>query len=657
MNSSDTDLAVTASNKVLSEYFCPVKPIHIWVLSDRTMFKVTASITIILCPVVVLLNILVVLAVKTKRELKEHNSNILLASLAIADALTGIISMPLATSLDVLLLLRRFLKPEVFCRIALINDITLFIGGCSSTYHLAVIAWERYVAIRKLTKYKVIVTRGRVTKYARIAWLVAVVVAVPPRVMKLKVFEVPYKFRMIVSLVGVIPGAVSMILICYFYIMVYLGVRKRNVDAITEVRSLIKAKLATKVAKTTAILTGAVFISFIPSVIYLFFGEAYPALRRSSFFRWSMMLAHLNSVFNPVLYCYRDRRYREAMLEILKIRKPAPVVKRDVRRNGSIKTLEDRQEKDRKPRLRSCGSIRNLTNTDDKKTNGKVKRERGSSAPSSETRVVCADVHQPKNMRTKPEKKVKGTQHDMLPEMIRAKSLDEGALARMIGSQRQCRQKATRRAKTAPPMKRSMKISGCKPEDFKRKTGPKVESSVTTKGEQSHLEDTSKFQTSRFRAASLKLSSPRPKLSRNREITRSKSLAGHGYQQKKTIPGTKKALSMSRKKEMVTSKLTGQTALTRKPHLNVNSGVTTKGSQSHDLEGNTKQLHASRFQEPFDAQSSSLRLDSSLHLYHEIIRLDSLDEHDLFEMEMQATQKSSGSDKKTEDIVANFTDQ
>ena len=451
MNSSDADLTVNASSKVLSEYFCPVKPIHIWVLSDRTMFKVTAAITIILCPVVVILNILVILAVKTKRELKEHNSNILLASLAIADALTGIISMPLATSLDVLLLLRRFLKPEVFCRIALINEMTLFIGGCSSTYHLAVIAWERYVAIRKLTEYKVIVTRGRVTKYARIAWLVAVVVAVPPRAMKLKVFEVPYKYRMILSLIGVIPGVVSIILICYFYIMVYLGVRKRNVDTITEVRSQIKTKLATKVAKTTAILTGTVFISFIPSIIYLFFGEAYPIFRRSSYFRWSMMLAHLNSVFNPVLYCYRDRRYREAMLEILKMRKPAPVVKRNIRRNGSIKTLEDPQEKDRKPRLRSCGSLRNLPNTDDKKTNGKVKRERRSSAPSSETcRVVCVDVHQSKNMRTKPEKQVKGTQHDKIPEMMRSKSLDERALTRMVGSQRQCLKKATRKAKTAP---------------------------------------------------------------------------------------------------------------------------------------------------------------------------------------------------------------
>ena len=662
MNSSDTDLAVTASNKALSEYFCPIKPIHIWVLSDRTVFKVNAAIAIILCPVVVLLNILVILAVKTKRGLKEHNSNILLASLAIADALTGIISIPSTITLDVLLLLRRFLTPEGFCRIALINEITLFIGGCSSTYHLAVIAWERYVAVRKLTEYKVIVTRGRVKKYARIAWLVAVVVAIPPRVMKLKVFEVSYKYRMILSLVGVIPRAVSIILICYFYILVYLGVRKRNVDTITEVRSLIKAKLATntKVAKTTAILTGTVFISFIPSAIYLFLGEAYPALRRSSYFRWSMMLAHLNSVFNPLLYCYRDRRYREAMLEILKIRKPAPVVKRNVRKNGSIKSLEDPQEKDRKPRLRSCGSIRNLPNTDDKKTNGTVWRERRSSAPSSETgRMVCADVHQPKNMRTKPERKIKGIRHDNRPVMIRSWSLDERALTRKIDSQRQSRQKATRRAKTAPLMKKSMKMSECELDDFRRRPGSKVESSVATRGYQSQPEDTSsKLQTPRFRT-SLRLSSPLPKCSRHRGITRSKSLAGHEHQQKKTIVGPKRALSTSRNKEITTSKLTGQTALTRNPLLNVNSSVATNGSQSpHELEDNTKQLHTSRFQEPpFHAQSSNLRLAGSRHQYHAIIRLDSLDEHDPFEMEMQSAQKSSGSDTKSEDIIANFSDQ
>lgn len=644
MNSSDIDSSANASSNVLSEYFCPVKPIHIWVLSDRTMFKISAAITIILCPVIVLLNVLVILAVKTKRELKEHNSNHLLASLAIADVLTGVISASVTISLDVLLLLKRFLIPDVFCRLAWINEMTLFLGGCSSTYHLAVIAWERYVAIRKWTEYKVIVTRGRVKKYARIAWLVAVVVAILPRAMKLKFFEVPYKYRMIASLVGVIPGAVSIILIGYFYILVYLGVRKRNIDIITEVRSLMKAKLATKVAKTTAILTGAVFISFIPSLIYLFFGDAYPIFRRSSYFRWSMMLVHVNSVLNPVLYCYRDRRYREAILEILKIRKPTAGVKKNVRRNCSIKPLEDLQERKGKPRLRSCGSIRNLPNTDDKKTNGKLKRERRSSAPSSEAiRVVCIDVHQPTSVRRKPEKQVKGTQHHY-SGVIRSKSLDERAFARMMGSQRQYWQKATRRAKTAPLMTRSLKISECELDGYERKPRPKILRSVTTKGSRTH-------------GALLKPSHSPPKSPWQREIRRSESLAGHECQQKKTKRRPKRVLSASRNKELTTFKMTGQTASTGKLHLNVTSDVSKKESQSHDLEDTTKQLQASRFQAALHTQSASLRRKGFQHQSRENVILESLDEPDPFtEMEMQSacSQNSAGSDTKTEDIDTNF---
>ena len=311
---------------------------------------------------------------------------------------------------------------------------TLFLGGCSSTYHLAVIAWERYVAIRKWTEYKVIVTRGRVKKYARIAWLVAVVVAILPRAMKLKFFEVPYKYRMIASLVGVIPGAVSIILIGYFYILVYLGVRKR-----------------------------------------------------------------------------------------------------------------------------------------------------------------------------------------------------------------QCLEKATRRAKTAPLMTRSLQISECELDGYERKSGPKI-LSVTTKGSTTHR-------------ALLKPSHSPPKSSWQREIRRSKSLAGHECQQKKTKLRPKRVLSASRNKEVTTFKLIGQTASTRKLHLNVTSDVSKNERQGHDLEDNTKQLQASRFQAPLRTQSASLRRKGFQHQSRENIILESWDEHDPFtEMEMQSacSQNSARSDTKTEDIDTNF---
>ena len=404
MNSSNTEPAADVSSQVLSEFFCPVKPIHVWVLSERTAFKITAAITLAICPVSILLNILVVLAVKRRRELKQHNSNILLASLAVADVLMGAVSMPLTICLDVLILLKRFLSLDVFCRIGYANEMVIYIVSTSSLYHLAVIAWERYLALTKWTKYKVSFTRDRVKNYASIAWLLAVFTVIPARIIKLA--GVQYNYVIAVRIVSVLPGFVCILLISYFYIMVYLGVRKRNIETISNVGSIIQAKLASKVAKTTAILTVAVLISFVPSLILLFFGEAFPSLRRSSFFRWTIVMAQLNSLFNPVLYCYRDRRYRDAMLELLNMKKTTAPLRRNFRRIGSVQSVEDVPENNRIPRsrIRSCGSIANLRETDQQRNYGRVERGRRMSAPLSETnRKVFADIHQPKIITRRPE--------------------------------------------------------------------------------------------------------------------------------------------------------------------------------------------------------------------------------------------------------------
>ena len=154
---NSTDLAPTASSQVLSELFCP--PIQTWVLRHTTLFKITAAATIIICPVTILLNILVIFAVKRRRDLQRNNSNILLRSMAVADVLVGAVSMPLTIISDVLVL-AKFLNTGVFCRIAFVNDTVLYIGSCSSVYHLTVIAWERHVAIGEWANDKVIVTRG-----------------------------------------------------------------------------------------------------------------------------------------------------------------------------------------------------------------------------------------------------------------------------------------------------------------------------------------------------------------------------------------------------------------------------------------------------------------------------------------------------------------
>jgi len=390
MNPNRTDLAASAASQVLSELFCP--PIQVWVISDTTLFKITAATTIVICPVTILLNILVILSVKKRRDLRKNNSNILMASMAVANVLVGAVSMPLTITSDVLVL-AKFLNAGVFCGIAFVSDMVLYIGSCSSVYHLTVIAWERYVAIRKWADYKVIVTRGRVKKFARIAWLLAALVPITPSIMKIA--DVDYKYLLAVDIACVLPGTVCMALIGYLYLQVYLGVRKWEIEKIREIRCLIRTKLATKCAKTTAMLTAVLLIAFIPSLAFLLFGEIFHALRRSSFFRWSMMLAQLYSLFNPILYCYRDRRFRDAFLQMLKMKKPAASAQRKNRRIGSAQTLENLQSPYVVPRSRSK-TLANLASNDVGTADGQVRRERCMSVPTPSTNETTVNVHQPK---------------------------------------------------------------------------------------------------------------------------------------------------------------------------------------------------------------------------------------------------------------------
>ena len=128
--------------------------------------------------------------------------------------------------------------------------------------------------------------------------------------------------------------------------MVYLGVRKRKISEISQVTTQVRAKLESKVAKTTFLLTAAVIFSTVPGIVFHIVGKAFPFLRTSVSFRLWELLIQLNLFVNPLLYCYRDRRFRNALLELLRIKKPRttqPSVGsvRYVRRNDQLGSAND----------------------------------------------------------------------------------------------------------------------------------------------------------------------------------------------------------------------------------------------------------------------------------------------------------------------------
>ena len=407
MNLSETDSEKIDLSESPSEYSCPYEPVYTWILTETAAFYVTITTKSIASPFAVLLNLLIIVAVRNRRALQK-NSNILLSSMAVADLLVGAVSMPLTIASDILLREKLSLK---ICKIAGANQIVLYSAVSSSFYHLTFIAWERYVAIVKWTNYKNIITKTRLKICAVVAWVLAAITAIVVPI--LSVAEVDQKVIAGLSIFSGSKTVLCVAIIGYCYITLYLYVRKRKNNEINKVSARANAKLEKSIAKATGTVTAVLLVSYVPSIIVLFFGDAVPVLRTSSYFRWSELLIQMNSFFNPIVYCFAmNRTFRNEVLEMINLnsvlqlvsRPKLPSVKRRRRRSEPAVVLEEenqlhgeKQLPDRLARLRSCDSIELA---DPRHIPGDV--DSSPSPTSEDRRVVFVDVHQPSFKRRKP---------------------------------------------------------------------------------------------------------------------------------------------------------------------------------------------------------------------------------------------------------------
>ncbi|CAH3027767.1 unnamed protein product, partial [Porites evermanni] len=290
-------------------FSCPYYPTFLWDLTDKVFPWILVAIVFIASPAAVILNILVIAAVRSRKELQKH-PNILLSSMAVADILVGAINMPLSATVD--FVISRQVFDDRICLVDLLNVYLMYALAACNLYHLILIAWERNQAIRNCYEHKVKMTRSRLKKLAITAWFLAALTPIPS--IALKSPGIYY------DIICDIVGFFMLILIAYFYIMVYRETRKRK--RITKVTVLVKTKLENRVAMTCALTSAAVILSFVPTVTVGLLGDLYPGFRKSSVFRSAETLVQMNSIVNPLIYCYRNRRFRNIVLEILCIRKP-----------------------------------------------------------------------------------------------------------------------------------------------------------------------------------------------------------------------------------------------------------------------------------------------------------------------------------------------
>ena len=370
MGPNETERATIFPNSTRSVFYCPHDPHLVWDLHDTTSPWVLAAVASIISPLAVLLNALIIIAVKQRKEL-QRASNILLSSLAVTDVLVGSLSIPLSAVVE-LLVTHQVLADHYICVLDFVAiSSTVFLTICSF-FHLTMIAWERYVAIRKWIDYKVMVTKGRMKKLAIVAWVLAIVTVSPqfitaPLTGMMRANEGVLALEIFLIVLSVLLIS-ALSLIVYFYVMVYLGVRKRKLSQILQFSELVSVKQERRIAMTAAVVTIALILSFVPSILGGMLQGIYPVFRQRLAMRVADIFLYLNSVANPLIYCYRDRRFRNAVLEILKSRRPKekPSVVTDAARFGDVKhndvfgsgkdTLQMRQKVENQIRLTRSAS-------------------------------------------------------------------------------------------------------------------------------------------------------------------------------------------------------------------------------------------------------------------------------------------------------------
>ena len=139
--------------------------------TTKTVYVALLLITvmnIITCPITILLNVLVIIAVKTKPRLKTM-SNIALGCLAVTDWLVGVIARPSFIAATISTLRETLnehctLQPQL-----MVNTMRLLAGA--SLAHLALMNVERYVEIKHSFIYPTLVTAPRVIGSSAIAWV------------------------------------------------------------------------------------------------------------------------------------------------------------------------------------------------------------------------------------------------------------------------------------------------------------------------------------------------------------------------------------------------------------------------------------------------------------------------------------------------------
>ena len=168
---------------------------------------------------------------------------------------------------------------------------------------------ERYLAIKHPFSHEAQVTEVRIIMASALAWAAAIIIYYA---------GVPYAAIVLVS------EALLIFLPVYCNVSVYKDIRRNEKQiAANQVSLEAKEKLLKKrkAFYTTVVVLMAILLCYVPSsicsVILVFFKERIPPDIMIAGLFGSALLPLLNSLFNPLIYAFRIRYFRVALIHLL----------------------------------------------------------------------------------------------------------------------------------------------------------------------------------------------------------------------------------------------------------------------------------------------------------------------------------------------------
>ena len=262
---------------------------------------VNIIITSITCPFTVLLNVLVIMAVKRRPRL-QSNANILLACLAATDALTGLIVQPSFLTELVLMLLG---KDNLASTIRSYAVSILHVMIICSCLQLMLVTCERLLAIKFTMHYRNVVKTQNIKVAIMLCWIFSFSCEVLNQISAAKTI-----FYSLLSLVLIL----CVLFIAIAYVVLYQETRRHQKMIKTqqlpqeEVEQFLKES---KALKTTVYVVGAVMLCLLPTAFLLLFILLGVHAPSRSVLSWMKTCVMLNSLLNPLIYCWRQKEMRK----------------------------------------------------------------------------------------------------------------------------------------------------------------------------------------------------------------------------------------------------------------------------------------------------------------------------------------------------------